>query len=374
MAIHHETLIIGAGPAGLAIAGRMRKKGLPFHIIEAADKAGNSWHEHYERVHLHTIKQYSHLPHLPFPASAPRYVPRQQVADYLGNYAEHFDIQPEFNQTVSSARKTDSGWEVHTATGSAFTCGNLIMCTGVNRKPVLPVWPGKESFPGDMIHSKAYRNAKPYQGEKVLVVGMGNTGAEIALDLCEQGVEVALSVRGSVNIVLRDTLGNPIQRTSMMLGKLPVSIGDPIGRFLAKLTVGDLSKYGLHRRDMAPSKQLRTLGKTPVIDVGTVKQIKKGKIKVFPGIRSSEEKTLQFADGQEASFDAIVLATGYTASVTDVVDGIEPMLNEHGNPTGLWSDQFPGLYFLGFDPYSSGILLGIYRDSEKIVEHLTQHA
>lgn len=374
MAIHHETLIIGAGPAGLAVAGRMRKKGLPFHIIEAADKAGNSWHEHYERVHLHTIKQYSHLPHLPFPPSAPRYVPRQQVAEYLGNYAEHFDIRPEFQQLVTSAVKLDSGWKIATASGTEIICDNLIMCTGVNRKPVMPSWPGKDSFAGGMMHSKDYRNANPFQGKKVLVVGMGNTGSEIALDLCEQGVDVSISVRGTVNIVLRDTLGNPIQRTSMMLGKLPVRIGDPIGRFLAKLTVGDLSKYGLHRRDMAPAKQLRTMGKTPVIDVGTVKQIKKGNIKVYPGISSSTGTTLQFADGQEASFDAIVLATGYTASVTDVVEGIEPILNDHGNPTGLWSDQFPGLYFLGFDPYSSGILIGIYRDSEKIVEHLIQHS
>lgn len=374
MAIHHETLIVGAGPAGLAIAGRMRKKGLPFHLIEAADKVGNSWHNHYERVHLHTLKQYSHLPHLSFPAKTPRYVPRQQVAKYLGDYADHFDIQPEFQQKVSSAKKTETDWHVTTATGTEFSCNNLVMCTGVNRKPVIPTWSGQESFPGEITHSKEYKNSDPYKGKKVLVVGMGNTGAEIALDLCEQDIEASISVRGSVNIVLRDTLGNPIQRTSMMLAKLPTSIGDPIGRFLAKLTVGDLSKYGLHRPDMAPAKQLRTFGKTPVIDVGTIKQIKKGKLKVFPGINSLDQKTIRFSDGKEEEFDAIILATGYTASVTDVVDGIEPMLNEHGNPRSLWAEQFPGLYFLGFDPYSNGILHGINQDSGKIVEHLIQHS
>lgn len=374
MATRHDTLIVGAGPAGLAIAGRMRKKGLPFHLLEAKDSVGFSWQNHYERVHLHTLKQYSHLPHLPFPAGTPRYVPRQQVAQYLADYAAHFDIQPAFNQAVASAVQTEAGWHITTAKGDLFDCTNLVMCTGVNRKPVMPEWEGMASFPGTLIHSKTYRNATPYLNQRVLVVGMGNTGAEIALDLCEQGVDVTLSVRGSVNIVLRDTLGNPIQRTSMMLAKLPTKVGDPIGRFLAKLTVGDLSKYGLHRPDMAPAKQLRTLGKTPVIDVGTVKQIKKGKIKVMPGITASEGNDLTFSDGRTAAFDAIVLATGYTASVTEVVKGIEPMLNEHGNPNDLWSNSFPGLYFLGFNPYSNGILHGIHQDSEKIVTHLSQHS
>ena len=363
-------LIIGAGPAGLAMAGRLRQAKLPFTLLEATDRVGFSWANHYDRVHLHTIKPYSALPHLPFPKDYPQYVPRKQFVEYLEQYARHFDVKPEFNQQVTSVRRQGNDWLVETASGASWQAGNVILCTGVNRKPVIPAWPGQEDFPGTIVHSKFYRNPTPYQGKTVLVVGMGNTGAEIALDLAEQGVKTLLSVRGPVNIVLRDTLGNPVQRTSMLLGKLPVWLGDPIGRFLSKATVGDLSRYGLQRRDMAPAKQLRTFGKTPVIDVGTIRMIRRGKIQVCQGIESINDAQGRFADGRQESVDAIILATGYTASLEDVVDGIGPILNQHGNPSGLWSAQLPGLYFLGFDPYSNGILHGIHQDSGKIAQHL----
>ncbi|MDP5172235.1 MAG: NAD(P)/FAD-dependent oxidoreductase [Bacteroidia bacterium] len=368
-----ETLIIGAGPAGLAMAGRLRKANLPFEIIEQSGELATSWKHHYDRVHLHTVKQFSHLPFLPFPKEYPRYVPRKLFVAYLEDYARHFDIKPTLNQQAQHIGREGHSWRVATKEGEIWKADRVILCTGVNHKPFIPPLAGSEGFRGSIIHSKFYQNPAPYQGKKVLVVGMGNTGAEVALDLCEQGVEVALSVRGPVNIIMRDTLGRPVQLTSMLLSKLPTPLGDAIGRFLGKLTVGDLSPYGLHRPDMAPSRQLRTLGKTPVIDVGTISRIKKGEIMVFSGIEKISENEVVFTDGKTAHFDAIILATGYAPQLTGLVEGIGPALNAQATPKSLWVEEVPNLYFLGFDVYSSGILHGINKDSGLIADHIQQH-
>lgn len=372
--IQTDTLIIGAGPAGLAIAGRLAQAGRPYTIIEESQFVGNAWRNHYERVHLHTMKEFSHLPHVPFPKSAPRYIPRVQMVEYLEAYAQRFGIQPMFGEKAVSGRQEEGKWIVNTSGGQIIETEHLVLATGVNRHPNIPQWPGQDQFQGEILHSRLYKTGAAYRGKNVLVVGMGNTGAEIALDLFEQGANASLSVRGPVNIVMRDTFGNPIQRTSMMIGKLPTWLGDPIGRFLANATVGNLSPYGLNRPDMAPSKQLRTLGKTPVIDVGTIRQIKRGNIRVFRGIQSFGKSEVNFTDGQSLQLDAVVLATGYMPSVTDVLEGVDSCLNDQGNPTALWSDDHPGLYFLGFDPYSNGILKGIHDDSEKILNQIAANA
>jgi cation diffusion facilitator CzcD-associated flavoprotein CzcO len=116
---------------------------------------------------------------------------------------------------------------------------------------------GEARFGGRVLHSREYLDAAPFAGQRVLVVGLGNTGAEIALDLCEQGVQVALSVRSPVNIVHRDVLGRPTQRTSLMLARLPARLGDALGALLRDLTVGDLSRFGLRTAARSPLAQLR---------------------------------------------------------------------------------------------------------------------
>ena len=120
-----QYLIIGAGPAGLAMAGRMRKAGLDFEIIEQSKKVGNTWHNHYDRLHLHTVKQWSHLPHLPFPADYPLYVSRQQLTQYFADYATHFKIQPHFEvQATAITKQTDGSWEVKTQNGKTYLAEN----------------------------------------------------------------------------------------------------------------------------------------------------------------------------------------------------------------------------------------------------------
>ena len=240
-----SVIIIGAGPAGLAVAGCLRAKGLDFVMLEQGEGVGESWRRHYDRLHLHTVKELSHLPGLPFPDAYPRYVSRDQLVAYMENYADHFDIRPLFGQAVRKIYRAGGGWKVECASGQSWESANVILAMGLNRRPFIPEFNGLDTFAGEVLHSSRYRNAGPFKGKKVLVVGMGNSGAEIALDLCEQGVETALSVRGPVNIVPRDVLGRPTQLTALALAKLPPWLGDRLGVLLRAITVGDLSKYGI---------------------------------------------------------------------------------------------------------------------------------
>ena len=237
-----DVVVIGAGPAGLAAAGCLIQRGLRPLVLERARELGASWRSHYERLHLHTVKTHSALPGLPFPASAPRYVSRQGVVDYLAAYAVHHRIAPRVGAEVGAIVPRDARWHVTTTDGQRVAAPAVVVATGANNRPNRPEFNGQASFAGRIVHSGDYRNAEPFRGRRVLVVGMGNTGAEIALDLAEHGVAVALSVRSPVNIVYRDVLGRPTQLTSMALARLPERWGDAIARWLCTVTVGDIGR------------------------------------------------------------------------------------------------------------------------------------
>lgn len=370
-----DTLIIGAGPAGLAVAGRLRKLGLPFEILEASDKIAQSWHNHYDRLCLHTVKQLSHLPHLPFPHHYPTYVTRQQLVEYLESYARHFEINPKFNQSVISIEKMEGNWEILTQSGEQYLSKNVVVATGVNRVPVFPDWQGLDQFEGKIIHSREYKNAQPFIGQRTLVIGMGNTGAEIALDLSEHNVPVWLSVRSPVVIVPRDFLGNPVQLTARKLEKLPWGLGDWIGTLVRKITYGDLSKYGIPISNMPPAKQLRETGKTPVIDLGTVEHIKKNKIKTVGDIQSFHKKSITFTHDTILDIDSVIVCTGYQPQIGDFIIDTSNLLDKYGAPKQPIADAaHSGLFFVGFDNYKLGGILGtIYKDSETVVSQIKEH-
>lgn len=361
-------LIIGAGPAGLAAAAHLRRANTDFILLEQSAQIAHRWQNHYERLKLHTVKRYSELPFVPFPADYPKYVSRRDLVRYYEKYAEKFDLRPVFNAEVSSVRKETNRWHAQTADGRIFYADNVVICTGFNRIPVVPQWPGQEQFRGEILHSRDYRSGKNYAGKEMLTIGMGNTGAEIALDLYEQGAKAALSVRGEVNIVPRDFNGRSIQETAEMLRILPNFISDRLGRLVQKITIGNLEKYGIRTPALAPARQLRTLGKTPVIDLGTAAAIRAGHIRVFPGIRSFTEKSVTFTDGRRERFDAVILATGYRAAVEEFLEHTDGIFNQFGIPK---QPVFPGgLYFLGFDAYASGLLYSIKRDSKIIADDI----
>ncbi len=379
MPVYNEkTLIIGAGPAGLAMAGQLVHRNLPFTILEASEYTGFSWRKHYDRLHLHTVKEHSALPYLPYPPDYPTYVSRLQMVEYLERYAEHFSIKPLFNQKVIRIQPnptTDETWLVQTETDS-FVAERVIVATGYNRIPNVPELPGQRNFRGIIWHSSEYRNGAPFRDENVLVVGMGNTGAEMALDLLEHGAKPFISVRRPINIVRRDVFGRPAQPTAIFLSRFPNWFYDLVTGLSQKLTVGDLSKYGLGKPAHPASYDTRR-GKIPVIDLGTLDQIKAGNITVLPAVQQVNAKTVAFTDGRELPFDAIMLATGYKPGLTSILaDALSArILNERGYPRSLWFDEpsLRGLYFLGYTTPLTGIIYNLNIDSAQIAEQIIQN-
>jgi cation diffusion facilitator CzcD-associated flavoprotein CzcO len=369
-------IVIGAGPAGLATAACLGQLGIQACVLERSDSVGASWRSHYRRLHLHTVKELSALPGLPLPAQAPRYVPREQVVRYLEDYAEHFGIRPLFGVAVRRIEPlaAGTGWAATCEDGQHIEAPHLVVASGANVRPRRPELPGEKDFEGTVLHSHAYRDPAPFAGQRVLVVGMGNTGAEIALDLCEAGVEVALSVRSAVNIVHRDVLGRPTQRTSILLGRLPPRLGHTLAAWLRDLTVGDVSRWGLRTPRTSPLAQLREEGRTPVIDVGTLARIRAGDIRVHPGIERLLGHGVRFTDGQEAPFDSIVLATGYEPGLQNLVPDVHLDLDARGMPReAIGRGARAGLHFTGFDlRQPGGLLRTIGQQALEVAQEVAQ--
>ncbi len=366
----HPIIIIGAGPAGLAVAGRLKHSGIDSLILEQAGQVGSSWVNHYDRLHLHTIKEYSHLPHFKLPEDWPQYISKNQLIDHLTDYCIHFDLSVKFFQKVIKVKATRTHWEVTTDQNKVYTANQVVVCSGYNRVPFVPTWPGQRDFKGTLVHSRSYQNARPYADCKVLVVGMGNTGAEIALDLVENGAQPSVSIRGPVNIVPRDFKGRPTQKTAMILRKLPNWLGDRVGVLLRRIAVGDLSEWGIKTPHDPPAAQLREYGKTPVIDLGTVNRIKTGEIKIVDDIRSFTANGVIYQSGEQEEFDHVILATGYTADLPEFIEITSDHFDKKGVPKSAWSEECTGLYFVGFNTSFSGILNAIYEESEQVVDKI----
>lgn len=368
-------IIVGAGPAGLATAAQLSLAGIPYLILERSGQVAHSWHEHYDRLHLHTTNKLSHLAPLPFPEDYPLYVSKDQLVAYFEKYRAKFEINPIFHAEAKRIYRPEQNWIVETTTGVQYEAPHLVVATGVNHSPYVPKFPGADQFKGGISHSKTYRNAQAYIGKHVLVVGMGNTGAEIALDLAEAGAaSTSIAVRDSVNIVPRDFLGNPTQITALRLAKLPNWLGDWIGIQVRRFTMGDLRKFGLKFPKIAPMAQLRATGKTPVVDLGTADMIRQGKIKIkATGIKEIQEQEVLFEDGSQQAYDHIILATGYRANLLDTIDNCASMLDEHHWPRFvIGSGSEAGLYFIGYDNYTPGGILGVInRDALRITTHIS---
>jgi len=359
-------IVVGAGPAGLAVAACLGRAQVPYRVLEREQAVSPAWRRHYSRLHLHTSRRYSELPFVGFPRGTPRYPSRQQVVDYLEAYSRALAIEPRFGEEVVEARPVEGEWEVRTR-GTTHRAPHLVVASGYNREPVLPDWPGRDEFAGPVVHSSAYRDGEPYRGQRVLVVGFGNSGGEIAVDLVEHGAEPTMAVRGPVNVVPREIFGVPVLALGILQSRLPTRLADRLNGPLMRLLVGDLSRWGLRPLPIGPQAQIRERRRIPLIDVGTIEWIKRGRIAVRPGIERFTPEGVRFTDGREERFDAAILATGYRPRVNEFLRGAETALDGDGCPLASGgATGVPGLHFCGFYVSPTGMLREIALEARKI--------
>jgi indole-3-pyruvate monooxygenase len=376
-----DVVVIGAGFCGLGAGAALRKRGIErFAILEQGDRAGYFWSRTYDRLHLHSA--FHDLPDDGgLRRGYPTFLARDQVVEYFARYAERHGLAPHFRfgTKVARVKRVETPapggpeWQLETSRGR-IGARFLAVGTAVNRAPVVPAISGRETFRGRVLHSAEYRNAAPFAGRSVLVVGSGNSAAEIALDLVEGGARsVAMWVRGPRHFI-------PLRRmarvfwTFRLLGffgekraaaahaitygspefERTIAQRDKLTRFLSV----DLSKYGIRKPEAGPMWETFYAGRIPTFDQGAIEKIRSGAIRIVDGnlrpIEAFTEEGVRFGDGVER-FDDVILATGFEPRLEEFMADPEVL-----GPVQHWksfpltdgrarSRVYRSLFFPGFD-------------------------
>ena len=358
-------LVVGAGPAGLAVAACLRQRGVDTLVLDRGDAVGDSWRRRYDRLHLHTPRIQSALPGMRMPASLGQWVAKDDMAEYLRRYAQRYGVVPRFQTEVRRLERDEGHWTALTDDGDV-TARQVVIATGYSCSPVQPNWPGQGTFGGEVVHASEYRSPAAYVDRDVLVVGAGNTGAEIAADLADGGAaRVRLSVRTPPNVIPRQLGPVPTALLAIPMEYSPAWLVDPVNRLLQRWFVGDLTRYGLPAARDGLVAQARATGAVPTIDVGLVKALRAGKVAPVAAVARFEGGEVVLVDGSRFAPDAVIAATGYTTGLPPLVGHLS-VLDARGKPlvSGARSlPSAPGLRFVGFSFPLKGHLLQIRLDA-----------
>lgn len=366
-------VIVGAGASGLSAAVALQRRGIDPVVLEQDSTLGGTWARRYDGLHLHTVRAHSGLAHYPIPSRESKYLSRDEYVAYLNEYARHFRLRIIADYAVRRVRmdlEAPVAWHI-CGVRDQWRAAVVILATGQYRVPRIPALPGLEDYTGAFTHSVNYRNASNYVGKRVLVVGAGNSGAEIATHLVEQGASfVAISIRTPPPVVPRDPFGSPVQRTSMLLSLLPPRLADRIGMMTARLLLGDLSRYGWPRADWRPYSS----GRVPVIDVGVIRVLKQGLLHIRPELVRLTPTQAVFENGRSETFDAVIAATGFTTGLELLLETTQALneLNEPACSAGE-TTALPGLFFIGFTHSLRGHLFEANRASRKLAANVVRY-
>jgi cation diffusion facilitator CzcD-associated flavoprotein CzcO len=356
-------VVVGAGPAGLSVARELRHRhGLSALVLDEADTPAASWRSRYDGFRLNTNGMLSHLPGQRIPLSAGRWPTRQDMVDYFDSYARRQHIALRLGCEVAHIdRAPDGGWQLATS-GGELRATAVVLATGGYRTPTTPGWPGIKSFRGEVTHSGDYRNGWRYRGRNVLVVGAGNSGADIATGLVRDGAQrIWLAVRTAPHLVRRALGPIPSDILLEVFARVPAERIDPLIEFSKRLMWGDLSAYGFHRPPLGLKASVEQRGRIPTLADELVAAVRAGRVQVVAAVRDVAPDHVRLVDGSSVTPEVIITATGFAPDLHGLV-GHLGVLDERGNPRGGFStDLGDGLFAIGYGIPPSGPLRAIRR-------------
>jgi putative flavoprotein involved in K+ transport len=340
-----DVIVVGAGPAGLAVARELEHRhALSALVVEKSATPAVSWRNRYDNFRLNTNGFLSHLPGQRIPLRTGRWPTREDMVGYFDSYVRRQNITLALGCEVNRIDRTLEGWRADTSRGD-ICAPAIVLATGRYRTPAIPPWPGLSGFTGDVVHSADFRNAWPFRGRKVLVVGAGNSAADIAVQLSDNGADqVWLAVRTPPHLVRRAIGPIPSDVFLELFARVPARLVDPVIERLNRLLLGDLSPYGFGRPPLGLKATVESRGRIPTLGDELVSRVRAGVIDVVAAVTAVARNRVILADGTGIAPDVIIAATGFDPDLSGLV-GHLGVLDDHGNPRGGFSSDLGGGMF-----------------------------
>jgi putative flavoprotein involved in K+ transport len=364
IAERYPAVVVGGGPAGLATSAELRRRNIGHVVLERGAAAGHSWMHFYDSLALHTGKHLSTLPGLSFGRRVPMFPTRRDFVAYLHRYVEVLELPIETNSAVTALDRHGDAWIIRTANGDV-TARDVVVATGIAAQPRTPAVAGREQYRGRVMHSIDYRRPDGFAGRRVLVVGVGNSGGEIASELAHAGANVTVAVRSGANVVPLQLAGVPIQYLAFAMRNLPIGARRGIATAMGKLT--ELRRG----KPVLPKPSHGVLDSIPLIGFHLVDAIRAGLVQVRTGLAEFTETGVRFTDGVQESFDDVIFATGFTAALAPLGGLVRTDAKGFAVRTDrVTSADQAHLYFVGHTYDATGGLYNISRDAGLAAERV----
>lgn len=359
-----DTLVVGAGPAGLATAAELARRGVSYRLVERGETLGHTWAHLYDSLTLHTGRHMSTLPGMRFARGTALFPTRAEFLHYLRTYAERHAIHVETGAEVRKIDRTEHGWTATLTSGDRIAASHLVMATGIVSNPRIPSLPGRERFRGRVLHAAEYQRPHEFVGKRVLVVGVGNSGGEIGSELARSGAKVTVSVRSGAHVVPRQIGPLPAQYVRYLIGKLPRRAQEVVfARTQARLQ----RRFGPPVLPRPPHSPLDAI---PLIGFHLVDCVREGlvELKLAAPVAFTDEG-VQFSDGTTGAYDVVLLATGYAPALAP----LGGLVRVDAKGFALRRDRVasadqPGLWFVGHNYDHTGGITNIRRDARLAAE------
>ncbi len=378
MTIPHATqaIVIGAGLSGMAAATELLKRGVAVTILEASDRVADPWRTRHPKLRLNIHRHFARLPGHHAPRAKDRFLPRDAVVDYLNDYAEGLKARIVFGTSVTSVRRDRGLWHIETNNGS-YTCTDVVVATGREKTPEMPVWPGMEDFGGKVIHAAEFGDPSDYDGKDIVVVGAGNSGSDVLNHLSRgKPGRVWVAVRHGPSILPSKVLGFSLQRMANLFARFPKWSLDPTFSFMQWAFFGNLRRYGLRRHKLGGGSRMLKDGVTFALDDGFVAALKAGRFEAVPQVVGFDDYTVELANGRKLRPDVVICATGYRPDLEHLF-GELGALDGKGyplHPMGQEDVNNPGLWFTGYAPVFQGFFHAAGVSAGRIASHVAMRA